>query len=132
MSWGLLPPMAIEMFRATRFSPAANRGVELMTASFMWSDEKGGVPGFLPSMRALFGYRGSLQRGQPEDSLREPWDQLLAACPEWPGFRPERCSAALRDELEREYAVQAEDFMQLAGGEAPEDEQGVAPDRRDM
>ena len=132
MGWGLLPPKAIEMLRATRFSPAAGRSVELMTASFMWSDETGGVPGNLPSVRALFGYRGSLQRGQPDESLREPWDQLLAACPEWPGFRPERCSAALRDELEREYAALAEDFMRAAGGEAPEAEPGAAADRGGM
>ncbi|MBA4189025.1 MAG: hypothetical protein C0467_13590 [Planctomycetaceae bacterium] len=118
MGWGLLPPKAVEMLRAAQYDPYAGRGAELMTASFIWSDETGGVPGNLPSVRALFGYRGSLQRGEPDESLREPWDQLLAACPEWVGFRPERCSPALRDELEREYAVLAEEFTRAAAGEA--------------
>ena len=94
MDWGLLPPKAVEMLRGAVYDPDAVRQVELMTASFVWSDERNGVPGNLASVRGLFGYRGSLQRGQSDESMREPWDQLRAACPGWPGFRPERCSAS--------------------------------------
>ena len=130
MGWGLLPSKAVEMLRAARSGPDAARSVELMTVSFMWAGETGGVPGNLPSVRALLGYRGSLQRGQPDESLRGPWDQLLAACPEWPGFRPERCSPALRDELEREYAALAAEFTRAATGEDPDAEPGAAADRR--
>jgi hypothetical protein len=115
MSWGL-PPKAIEMLRAAQYDPTAVRRAELMTASFIWSDERNGVPGNSASVRALFGYRGSLQRGQPDESLREPWDQLLTACPEWPGFRPERWSATLRDDLGREYGELLRDFESLLRG----------------
>jgi hypothetical protein len=128
MGWASLPPKAIEMLRATRHDPNAWRHVELMTASFIWSDETGGVPGNLPSIRALFGYRGSLQVGKPDESLREPWDQLLAAYPGWPGFRPERCSAALRDDFKREYAVLSADFLRAAGVDPTDAEPVCGPE----
>ncbi|HEY1187070.1 MAG TPA: hypothetical protein VGE74_05400 [Gemmata sp.] len=116
------------MLRATQYDPDASRGFELMTASFIWSDERGGVPGNLPSIRALFGFRGSLQCGQPDESLREAWDQLLAACPEWPGFRPERCSSALRGDWEREYGAWLRHLDPPMGGEPAEAEPTAAPD----
>lgn len=109
-----LPPKAIEMYRTARHDPEADRGAEFMTTSFIWSDETAGVPGNLPSVRALFGYRGSLQRGKPDDTLREPWDQLMDACPEWPGYRPERCSSTLREEIEREWGELAAAFIAMA------------------
>jgi hypothetical protein len=115
MGWGLLPPNVVELFRATHYDPNAVRRAELLTASFMWSDEVGGVPGNLAPVRALFGYRGSLQRGRRDESLRESWEQLLVACPNWPGFRPERCSAALRDDLEHEYGELAQGFESYFG-----------------
>jgi hypothetical protein len=113
MGWARLPPKAIEMFRETRYDPAAVQRFEIMSASFIWSDERSVVPGSLDSVRALFGYRGSLQRGQPDESLREPWDQLLEACPEWPGFRPERWSADLREDWQREYDRVYREFEEL-------------------
>ena len=35
------------------------------------------------------------------------WEELQQACPEWPGFRPERRSESLRAELERQLAEEA-------------------------
>lgn len=127
MDWSL-PPKVIEMLRGAQYDPTAVRRAELMTGSFIWSDERNGVPGNLASVRALFGYRGSLQRDQPDESLREPWDQLLAACPEWPGFRPERCSATLRDDLEREHGELLRGFESLITGGLIQAEPGAAPD----
>lgn len=129
MPLSLLPPKAVELLGTATYDPNAVRRAELMTASFIWSDERGGVPGNLPSVRTLFGYRGTLHRGNPDESMRRPWDQLRAALPEWPGFRPERCNAGLRDELEREFDSLAMDFLQAAGGEEAGTKRPVAPDR---
>lgn len=54
---------------------------------------------------------GFLHRGRPDESLRGPWDQWLAVCPEWIGLRSERCSSALHEELERESAELGADFL---------------------
>jgi hypothetical protein len=47
MGWGLLSPKVIELLRLSRYDPNALRRPELMTASFIWSDENRGVPGNL-------------------------------------------------------------------------------------
>jgi len=50
----------------------------------------------------VIGYRASLILGTPRTELREPWDQMLIACPNWPGFRQERADHSLKDALEAE------------------------------
>jgi hypothetical protein len=83
----------------------------------MWSDERP-EPGYSEvagdyAMRFLFGYRASLVRGQPREDLRSVWEAVLAACPEWPGFLPERCSPALAEELSRASASSFRDLERL-------------------
>ena len=99
------PEVLIPHLRELRADPQATRHYEMMSGGFMWSDERPGggyseVAGDY-AMRFLFGYRASLVRGQPREDLRSVWEVVLAACPEWPGFLPERCSPALAEELSR-------------------------------
>lgn len=45
-------------------------------------------------------FRSSLIRGQPDEQFREVWEQVLEACPNWPGFRTERSSSELNAALD--------------------------------
>ena len=100
------PEILIEHLRGLTVDPSATRHFEMMSGGFLWSDEK--PAGYSDSaadypLRHLLAYRASLVRGQPREELRSVWDAVLAACPQWPGFLPERCSPALAEELERAY-----------------------------
>lgn len=99
------PEMLIPHLRELRVDPAATRHHEMMSGGFFWSDERPGADYSDASadyaMRFLLGYRASLVRGQPREELRPVWDAVLAACPGWPGFQPERCSPTLAEELAR-------------------------------
>lgn len=100
------PDCAIEVLRQTRWDPDATREWDLMADGFFWSDEgfretldKCG-PEVVNPFRCVFAYRASLVRSAPRAELQESWDQLIAQCPTWPGFRPERADACLAEELE--------------------------------
>lgn len=104
----LFPDNAIDMLRRARWSADATRSFEIFSGGFHWSDEclsdvaRICVESDNWSFRYVMAYRASLIRGTPRDELREPWDQLRIECPEWPGFRPERCDCSLAQELDRE------------------------------
>jgi hypothetical protein len=75
-----------------------------MSGGFFWSDEK--PPSYSDeaadyALRFLLGYRASLVRSHPREDLRPVWDAVLAACPQWPRFLPERRSPSLAEELEQ-------------------------------
>ena len=97
----LFPDEAIEFLRQARYDPQARRGFECLSTSFHWSDER--LPQAMRlclnhESRATFYvmvYRTSLIKGQPIEEYARVWEQLREACPEWPGFRPERCSPDL-------------------------------------
>jgi hypothetical protein len=79
-----------------------------MSGGFIWSDEnffeafrESSIDAVGP-FRCVIAYRASLVRGEPRSELQEPWDQLLAACPNWPGFRPERIDRSLEEKLDAE------------------------------
>jgi hypothetical protein len=98
------PEILIEALRGVRYDPKAERSYELMSGGFVWSDEY--PAGFTFTVgdfafRFLVGYRASLIRGAPREELRSVWDAVLAGCPDWPGFRPERRSTDLVTELDR-------------------------------
>jgi hypothetical protein len=106
-TWEQFPAEAIEILRETKWSPLTKRTFDGMAGGFVWDDE-------FPqealdactrqdnwSFRAVIAYRASLIAGEPREELRAPWDQLACACPEWPGFRPERRSSELRAPMER-------------------------------
>jgi hypothetical protein len=103
----LFPPEAILHLRRARWDPNAVRHYDMMTGSFHWSDE---MPDealqacYLAeswAFRFILGYRASLVGSEPRPDYRPPWDQLLRECPDWPGFRPERNSSALWEELDQ-------------------------------
>ena len=104
----LFPKAAIEILQNTKWSPDAKRSYELMSGGFHWSDE--GLPNVTMicfeveswAVRYVMGYRASLIRGKPREELKGPWDQLLTECPNWPGFRAERCHPSLMEELDQE------------------------------
>ena len=104
------PDSAVNVLRATIFDPAARPGLELLSGSLIWDDER-----YLDFVACCRGggcshywepvvFRTSLILGRPEDECRPGWEELQRVCPEWPGFRPERRSVSLRGELERQMA----------------------------
>jgi hypothetical protein len=101
------PEEAIAIIRESRWDPDATYELELLSGSFIWSDEC--YLEFVAACRAKgnrsywdpVAYRASLILGQPREEYRPGWEELMQHCPDWPGFRPERRSEALRAELER-------------------------------
>jgi hypothetical protein len=104
----LFPDEALAVLRQARYNPQARRGLEYLTMSFHWSDE-----GLSQAVRACRKHdsrayhfamvlRTSVMQGTPVEEYRPTWDQLRKACPEWPGFRPQRCSPELLPVWQRE------------------------------
>jgi hypothetical protein len=97
----LFPEDALAFLRQTCYDPDARRGFECLSTSFHWSDER--LPQAMRlclnhGSRATFYvmvFRTSLIKGEPIEEYCRNWKQLREACPEWPGFRPERCSTEL-------------------------------------
>jgi hypothetical protein len=102
------PEEALAFLRDARYDPDARRGFECLTTSFHWSDERLSRVVRLclnHESRAYFYamvYRTSLIKREPVEEYRRTWDQLREACPDWPGFRPERCSPDLFPAWQRE------------------------------
>ena len=115
----LFPDAAIEILRRARWTPDATRSYEIMSGGFHWSDEclfdvaQICVESDSWAFRFVVGYRASLIQGVPRDELREPWDQLRTECPDWPGFRPERCHKSLAKELDQESQKASDDLDDL-------------------
>ena len=103
----LFPEEGLTLLRTARYDPTAKRGFEWLTCAFHWSDEllsKVARICLNHESRAYFYamvFRSSLIKGTPIEEYRRTWDQLRVACPDWPGFRPERCSTDLAPALER-------------------------------
>jgi hypothetical protein len=103
-----IPGALLALFRAAQYDAAATRSFEWLAGGFMWSDE-GWRPihdashahGLLRIPRALLAYRASLSLGTPRLGFAPVWATLEAAVPDWPGFRPDRCSQALGPALQR-------------------------------
>lgn len=104
----LFPDDAIAILREARWKPDAKREFELMSGGFVWSDEHLGDIALLCveldnwAFREVIAYRASLIRSAPRTELREPWEQLRRECPDWPGFRPERCDPSLESAMDSE------------------------------
>jgi hypothetical protein len=103
----VFPREVLGLLRQAVFQPNAKRHYDMLSDSFWWSDEMLLEMAGLCSVkqnwafRALLAYRGTLIKGQPDEYLRAPWDQLRRECPNWPGFLPERCSTELLPALQR-------------------------------
>lgn len=75
------------------FSETARRFYEMMSGALMWEDEKPDLPfSEIGWFRAALAYRSSVILGQPRPELESVWSALQRIAPEWPGFRPERCT----------------------------------------
>ena len=103
MSNGLIPAEVLELLGQARWDRSANRELELLSLSFYWTDEMLFEVGACCMQvdpenyrfKDLLLYRRSLIRNQPDEQYRDVWEQVLEACPDWPGFRADRCSADL-------------------------------------
>ena len=72
----------------------------MLSDALIWSDEFLDfaalrlVPGW-EVIRFVFYFRTTLILGDPDENMREHWDEALRLFPEWPGFAPsvdqERC-----------------------------------------
>lgn len=115
----LFPYSAIKILRDARWSANATRSYEILSGGFHWSDEclldvlRICVESDNYAFRYVIGFRASLIRGVPRNELREPWDQLRIECPNWPGFRSERCNPSLAQELNRESQKACDDLDEL-------------------
>lgn len=115
----LFPQKAIEILRRARYDPNATFSFEIMSGGLRWSDERMEEVTSICmeqgswAFRLLWGFRASLIRGAAREELRPPWDQLQKECPEWPGFRSERCSANLRGKLDSESRRASMDLERL-------------------
>lgn len=104
----LFPDAALSILREACWSPDAERTFEGMSGGFMWSAERltdvASICSKLDNwaFRYVIAYRASLIRRKPRSELIEPWEQLRIACPDWPGFRPERSDPALEEALDAE------------------------------
>src|SRR2546423_820147 len=97
------PAILTKALRGLRHDPQATRSYEMMSGAFVWSDERPADYCDVEAdyaFRFLIGYRASLVRGEPREELRSIWEAVSEACPEWPGFRPERCSTDLAGDLD--------------------------------
>ena len=111
MSRFQLTPEIVAAARALRFDPEASRGFDVFAGGFVWTDEwspaleeacrRASAVEFADFFRQVVGYRASVIRGDADEKLFPCWKALERLCPEWPGFRPERCSGALLADLER-------------------------------
>lgn len=130
----LYPEEALAFLRQKRHDPQASRGFESLSTSFHWSDE--GLPRAMRlcmkhESRATFytmAFRTSLIKGEPIEEYRRNWDQLLGACPEWPGFRPERCSVDLLPAWRRECKRMCIGFERWIRGTVRGEGAGADPD----
>ena len=115
----LFPEEALDILRGAVYRPDAERTYDVMSDGFWWSDERVRETIFACrrhgswAFRFLMGYRGSLIRGTPEKGWMPVWEQVERACPNWPGFRPERTCRTLAKELHRAGREQCVEFLRF-------------------
>lgn len=77
------------------FSETARPFYEALSGALIWEDETPSIPfSELGWFRAALAYRTSLILGQPRTELESIWNALRKFSPNWPGFRPERCTSS--------------------------------------
>ena len=95
-----LPALIVEL-RKCKFSSDAKPFFELMSGGLVWDDERisGLEPELLGCLRGLFRYRSSLIEQSPDERFSSLWNIAKQDCPEWIGFREDRCSAGLAETM---------------------------------
>jgi hypothetical protein len=88
------------LMRELAQNPRATSYYELLSDALIWSDEFPDfaalrlVPGW-EVIRFVFYFRTTVILGEPDENMREYWNEALQLFPDWPGFAPERQSTAL-------------------------------------
>jgi hypothetical protein len=88
------------LMRELAQNPRATCYYEMLSDALVWSDE---FPDFaalrlVPDwdvIRFVFYFRTTVILGEPDENMREYWNEALQLFPDWPGFAPERQSTAL-------------------------------------
>ena len=105
-----LPELAAK-FESLSFDNDASRELELFGGAFVWSDERptldspDGTISITRFFQYLLWYRKSLIEESPVAAFSKYWDEFRRLCPNWPGFRAERCDPVLRSELDAEVSA---------------------------
>jgi hypothetical protein len=90
---------------ALAFDENARRSYEYLSGGFFWSDEV--APELMANDNAtlmfklLIARRTAMIRGEEKPEAAQWWNEMKRRFPNWPGFRPERCSHLLAEELRR-------------------------------
>src|ERR1700733_6167628 len=107
----VFPEDAIAAIRKASWDEHATWGIEGCSGTPIWSDENyvdfvcacAGVKNWSywdPVLCRLWLITGQENPARPLAECRRAWEELKKRCPDWPGFRPERCSDALRTLVE--------------------------------
>lgn len=100
-----LSPYTIKAIQNLTYDPNASCKYELFSGGLYWSDEM--THDIVFSLiddnnylfRYLIAYRASLMTSSERKELHTIWETMQTLFPNWPGFRPERCSTKLKDAL---------------------------------
>ena len=97
----------LSVLRNSRYDPEAARAYDMFSGGFYWSDE--GIEDLARASdnylyRYLIHHRALISEGKSRGPFTL-WEQLLLACPNWPGFRPERRAPALASDLEQAWKI---------------------------
>ena len=94
----------VALTRQLVYDPAATSSVELLSGALIWSDERSREWCWecVCRVRHWFRLRYEIVVGDPvSDVTMEAWRQLQLEYPNWPLFRPERCSAEDPEKVRR-------------------------------
>ena len=106
--------MVLAELKKLRHNPRARQSWSLFAGGFVWSDERRSwrqrqFDELETVMSALINCRAMLTLGkQPEPFVKAIWTLVEEACPDWPGFRPERRGSEVRAYLLESEAEQGE------------------------
>ena len=83
---------ALDFLSRAVYDPDATRSYEIMSDSFVWSDELlfeafAEFSGAWP-FRELMAYRHSVMLCAPDSRFGPVWEQVAKTCPGWPGRDP--------------------------------------------
>ncbi|WP_038167222.1 hypothetical protein [Verrucomicrobium sp. BvORR106] len=106
----LIPQAAVQAFRQAKWNAEATPSIELVSGTPTWTDEA--YEAFViahfhfrseryqdPFIYRLFLIDGIKIEGVDYDRCRESWDYLRVRCPRWPGFREDRCTPAIKEQI---------------------------------
>lgn len=107
-----LPLRIVTSIQQLSVDPNARCQYELLSGGLVWSDEFTitilnelsdlSEEPIAHIFRYLWAYRSSLIEGQERQEFQPIWAEMQVIFPGWPGFRPERSSPDLKEQLIKE------------------------------